>query len=71
MTASLALSATDKYLVSDRHIYIYVINKEIEDNILNVLNTEFSLKITQQSLTKFTCLETLCNYGFYLCRVYI
>jgi len=27
-TASLALSATDKYYVSDRHIHMYVINQE-------------------------------------------
>jgi len=37
---------------------IYVINQEIEDNKLNVYNPDYSLNITQGSLTFLNCLET-------------
>jgi hypothetical protein len=36
-----------------------LINQEIEDMKLNVYNTEFALKVPQESLTYFTYLETV------------
>ena len=33
------------------HIYVYVINQKTVDIILNVYNTEFLLKIIQESVT--------------------
>ena len=36
-----------------------LINQEIEDMNLNVYNTEFALKIPQDSLTFFTYMETV------------
>ena len=38
-TASLALSATDKYIVSDKHMSMYVINQETGGNIIKCLQS--------------------------------
>jgi hypothetical protein len=71
-TAYLALSATDKYWVSDLHNHVYVINQEACGNEIKYLQFWVFLKIWDLSRNVWiarvskcmTGLGTLFNYGY-------